>query len=77
MTTSETATNGGSERPRTLADAVEEVFKLWVESKDGVVTRRTIDSIAVKHEVDPKALGSAWENFLAAMVTSSSKKKQE
>ncbi|MGD0146014.1 MAG: hypothetical protein ABSB53_04065 [Nitrososphaerales archaeon] len=58
-----------------LADAVEEVFKLWVESKDGVVTKRTIDAIAEKRKVDPNLLAPAWEDFLSAVVASSCQKK--
>jgi hypothetical protein len=58
-----------------LADAIEEVFKLWVESKDGVVTKKTIDAIAEKRKVDPNLLESAWQDFLRAVVASSLRKK--
>lgn len=63
---------GGGE---SLADAIEEVFKLWVASKDGVVTKRTIDAIAEKRKVDPNLLGPAWQDFLSAVVASSCRKK--
>jgi hypothetical protein len=58
-----------------LADAIEEVFRLWVESKDGIVTKRTIDTIAEKRKVDPNLLGPAWQDFLSAVVASSCRKK--
>jgi hypothetical protein len=58
-----------------LADAIEEVFKLWVESKDGVVTKRTIDAIAEKRKVDPNLLGPAWQDFLSAVIASSCREK--
>jgi hypothetical protein len=58
-----------------LADAIEEVFKLWVESKDGIVTKRTIDAIAERRKVDPNLLGPAWQDFLSAVVASSCRKK--
>lgn len=58
-----------------LADAIEEVFKLWVESKDGVVTRRTVDAIAEKRRVNPNLLEFAWQDFLSAVVASSCRKK--
>jgi hypothetical protein len=58
-----------------LADAIEEVFKLWVESKDGVVTKRTIDAIAEKRKIDPNLLGPAWQDFLSAVVASSCRKR--
>jgi hypothetical protein len=44
-----------------IIDAIEEVFKFWVESKDGVVTWRTIDTAAKKHKINPNMLGSAWQ----------------
>jgi hypothetical protein len=44
-----------------ILDAIEEVFKFWVESKDGVVTWRTIDAAAKKHEISSSMLGFAWQ----------------
>ena len=58
-----------------ILDAIEEVFKFWVESKDGVVTRRTIDAIAEKRRVNPNLLEFAWQDFLSAVVASSCRKK--
>ena len=44
-----------------ILDAIEEVFKFWVESKDGVVTWRAIDAAAKKHKISPNMLGYAWQ----------------
>jgi len=48
------------EEEEIILDAIEEVFKFWVESKDGVVTWRTIDTAAEKHKISPSLLGLAW-----------------
>lgn len=44
-----------------ILDAVGEVFKFWVESKDGVVTWRTIVAAAENHRVNPNHLGFVWQ----------------
>lgn len=44
-----------------ILDAIEEVFKFWVESKDGVVTWRIIDAVAKRHRISPNVLGFAWQ----------------
>jgi hypothetical protein len=49
------------EEKETLLDAVGEVFKFWVESKDGVVTWRTIDAAAKRHKISPSLLGFVWQ----------------
>ena len=49
------------EEEETILDAIGEVFKFWVESKDGVVTWKTIDAAAKKHEVSPNTLGFVWQ----------------
>lgn len=48
------------EEEETILDAIEEVFKFWVESKDGVVTWRLIETAAEKHKISPGLLGLAW-----------------
>jgi hypothetical protein len=75
ITPSKTPTDEEIKGRESLADAIEEIFKLWVESKDGVVTRRTIDAIAEKHKVDQDLLGFAWQDFLSAVVASSCRRK--
>jgi len=44
-----------------ILDAIEEVFRFWVESKDGIVTWRTIDAVAKRHKISPNILGFAWQ----------------
>lgn len=75
MTPSKTPTNKEIKEKESLSDAMEEVFKLWVESKDGVVAKRTIDVIAEKHKVNPNLLGPAWQDFLSAVAVSSWRRK--
>ena len=58
-----------------MADAIEEVLNHWMKSEDGVVTKRAIDAIAEKHEVDQRLLGFAWQNFLREVVLSGSRRK--
>ncbi|MGD0477294.1 MAG: hypothetical protein ABSB29_03895 [Nitrososphaerales archaeon] len=74
-TPSKTPTVEEIKERESLADAIEEVFKLWVESKDGVVTRRTIDAIAEKRKVNSNLLEFAWQDFLSAVVASSCRRK--
>ena len=54
-----------------LAEAIEEVLRLWIDSKDGIVTRKSIDTIADKHRVSAKKLAASWQDFLTAVVASS------
>jgi hypothetical protein len=75
MTHSKTPADKGTKEKESLADAMEEVFKLWVESKDGVVAKRSIDAIAEKHKVNPNLLGPAWQDFLRAVALSSWRRK--
>ena len=75
MTPSKTPTDKEIKEKKSLADAIEEVFKLWAESKDGVVAKRTIDAIAEKHKVNPNLLGPAWQDFLSAVAVSSWRRK--
>ena len=49
------------EEEETILDAIEDVFKFWVESKDGVVTWKTIDAAAKKHKISPNTLGFVWQ----------------
>ena len=49
------------EEEETILDAIEEVFKFWVESKDGDVAWRTIDAAAKRHKISPSLLGLAWQ----------------
>jgi len=58
MTLSRTSTD---EEKEIILDAIEDVFKFWVESKDGVVPWRTIDIAARKHKVSPNLLGFIWQ----------------
>ena len=76
MTPSMTPNDKGIKEKESLAGAIEEAFKLWVESKDGVVAKRTIDAIAEKHKVDPNQLGPAWQDFLRAVAVSSWRRKR-
>ena len=57
-----------------LPEAVEEVLKLWIDSKDGIVTRRSIEAIAEKYQISPKLLSTSWQNFLTAVVASKVKR---
>ncbi len=75
MTPSKTPTDKEIKEKESVADAMEEVFKLWLESKDGVMARRTIEAIAEKHKVNPDLLGSAWQDFLSAVAVSSWRRK--
>lgn len=75
MTPSDSATDEVVSEKGSLADAIEEVLKLWLESGDAVVTRRTIDAIAEKHKVNQKLLGYAWQNFLKEVIASGSRKR--
>jgi len=76
MTPSKTRTGKEIKEKESLADAIEEVLKLWVESKDGVVAKRTIDAIAERHKVNPNLLGPAWQDFLSAVAVSSWRRKR-
>jgi hypothetical protein len=75
ITPSETPTDEDVKEGETLVDAIEEVFKLWLEDRDEVVTKRAIDAIAEKHKVDQDLLGFAWQDFLSAVVASSCREK--
>lgn len=58
MTPSRASTD---EEEEIILDAIEDVFKFWVESKDGVVPWRTIDVAAKKHKVNTNQLGYVWQ----------------
>jgi len=75
MTPSKTPIDKELKKKESLADAIEEVLRLWVESKDGVVAKRTVDAIAEKHKVNPNVLGPAWQDFLSAVAVSSWRRK--
>ena len=75
VTPSRAPTDKEVKEKESLSDAIEEVFKLWVESKDGVVAKRTIDAIAERHKVNPNLLGPAWQDFLSAVAVSSWRRK--
>ncbi len=75
MTPSKAPISKETKEKESLSSAIEEVFKLWVESKDGVVAKSTIDAIAEKHKVNPNLLGPAWEDFLSAVAVSSWRRK--
>jgi hypothetical protein len=75
MTPPKTPTSKEIKEKESLSDAIEEILRLWVESKDGVVAKRTINAIAEKHKVNPNQLGSAWEDFLSEVAVSSWRRK--
>ncbi|MGD1054887.1 MAG: hypothetical protein ABR867_02255 [Nitrososphaerales archaeon] len=75
VTSSKTQTGKEIKEKESLVNAIEEAFKLWVESKDGVVAKRTIDAIAERHKVDPNLLEPAWQDFLRAVAVSGWRRK--
>ena len=75
MTKAEHANVDRNPSQESLAEAIEEVLKLWIDSEDGIVTRKTIDAVAERHGVSPNQLATSWQDFLTAVVASSRGRK--